>query len=74
MIVGGDLTPKLVFVSTGADGSGEVGLLPLMEANGVLPSIRGAGERLRLPGDLASPVFNDFIGIGDGVLLNMVCN
>lgn len=73
LMVGGDRTPKVGFVSTGADGSGDVGLLPFIEVSD-LPSIRGAGERLRFPGDLASPVFNDFIIIGDGDLLNMVCS
>lgn len=76
MMFGGDLTPRVVFVSTGAEGSGDGDVLPFMEANGVLPSNRGPGERLRLilPGDFASPVFNDFIIMGDGVLLSMVCS
>lgn len=72
-MVGGDRTPKVGFVSAGADGSGDVGMLPFIEVSDLL-SIRGAGERLRVPDDLASPVFKDFIVIGDGDLLNMVCS
>lgn len=75
-MLGGDFTPKVDLISTGADGSGDEDLLPLMDAKGVLLWIRKPGERLlfKLPCVLSSPVFNDFIVIGDGDLLSMVCS
>lgn len=36
LMLGGDFTTRVDLVSTGADGSGDEDLLPLMDANGVL--------------------------------------
>lgn len=77
MMHGGDLTPRVACFSAGADGSGDVGLLPFMEAAGVLFSSRGAGDRsrFRLSTDLSSFVLFGFIvTIGDGLLLRTACN